>query len=178
MPVSWIRARRISVVKPLSFERLPVTFSNTTPLFAFAAAGAFDLLQAVHGHLHIVQTVVDECEVGGPIAVPDLHTLGWITIEPAPVHPDPRFYMLDAGERDTISTALSHKNCRVLIDEPLGRNLAEYHGLDVVGSLGTLLKAHQLKLINQFLPIVRELQAKGFHYHELLVRRLAKLAGE
>jgi predicted nucleic acid-binding protein len=165
-------------VKHLSFDGFLVTFSNTTPLFAFAAIGAFDLLQAVHGHLHIVQTVVDECEVGGPIVVPDLHSLGWITIEPAPVYPDPRFYMLDAGERDTISTALSHNKCRVLIDERLARNLAEYNGLSVVGSLGTILKAHQLKLIPHFLPIVRELQAKGFHYHEPLVQRLGKLARE
>jgi len=155
-----------------------VTFSNTPPLFAFSAIGSFDLLQAVHGQLHIVETVVKECKVGGPIAVPDLRTLGWITIEPAPAHPDPRFYMLDAGERDTISAALSHNNCSVLIDERLGRNLAEYHGLSVVGSLGTLLKAHQLKLIPHFLPIVRKLQAKGFHYHEPLVLRLAELAGE
>lgn len=122
--------------------------------------------------LHVSE---EECEVGGPIAVPDLRNLGWVTIEPAPFHPDPRFYMLDAGERDTISAALSHASSRVLIDERLGRNLAEYHGLDVVGSL---LKAHQLKLIPHFLPVVRELQAKGFHYHEPLVQRLGKLAGE
>lgn len=76
-----------------------MTFSNTTPLFAFSTLGAFDLLRMVHGHLHIVETVVAECEVGGPIAVPDLRTLRWITIEPAPIYPDPRFYMLDAGER-------------------------------------------------------------------------------
>jgi len=153
-------------VKPHCFELLLLTFSNTTPLFAFSALGAFDLLRAVHGHLHIVETVVDECEIGGPIAVPDLRTLGWITIQPAPTYPDPRFYMLDAGERDTISTALFHANSRILIDERLGRNLAEYHGLRVVGTLGTLLTAHQMKLISNFLPVVHELQAKGFHYHD------------
>ena len=155
-----------------------MTFSNTTPLFAFSALGAFDLLRMVHSHLHIVETVVHECEVGGPITVPDLRALGWITVQPAPIIPDTRFYMLDAGERDTITSALEYVNSRVLIDERLGRNLAEYHGLNVVGSLGTLLKAHQLKLIPYFLPVVRELQAKGFHYHEPLVQRLAKIAGE
>ena len=138
-----------------------MTFSNTTPLFAFSALGAFDLLRMVHSHLHIVETVVHECEVGGPITVPDLRALGWITVQPAP-----------------ITSALEYVNSRVLIDERLGRNLAEYHGLNVVGSLGTLLKAHQLKLIPYFLPVVRELQAKGFHYHEPLVQRLAKIAGE
>ena len=178
MPVYWIKAKPIFAVKHHCFKGLIVTFSNTTPLFTFSALGAFDLLRIVHGHLHIVETVVAECEVGGPINVPDLRTLSWITIEPAPLYPDPRFYMLDAGERDTISAALSQVNSRVLIDERLGRNLAEYHGLDVVGSLGTLLKAHQLKKIPHFLPVVRTLQAKGFHYHEPLVQRLAKLAGE
>ena len=86
--------------------------------------------------------------------------------------------MLDAGERDTISTALSRENSRVLIDERLGRNMAEYHGLAVVGSLGTLLKAHQLRLIPDFLDTVRELQAKGFHYHEPLVQRLGAIAAQ
>jgi len=79
-----------------------VIFSNTTPLFAFSAIGAFDLLRQVHDHLNIVETVVNECEAGGPIAVPDLRSLDWITILPAPSRPDERFYMLDAGESDTI----------------------------------------------------------------------------
>jgi predicted nucleic acid-binding protein len=155
-----------------------VTFSNTTPLFAFACIGSFELLHKVHSHLHIVETVARECEVGGPISVPDLRSQAWITIHPAPSRPDERFYMLDAGERDTLSAALAYTGSRVLIDERLGRNLAEYHGLQVVGSLGTLLKAHQLNLIPHFLPFVRKLQEGGFHYHEPLVQRLAALAGE
>lgn len=153
-----------------------MTFSNTTPLFAFSAIGAFDLLKQVHERLHIVETVVAECEAGGPIAVPDLRSLDWITILPAPECPDERFYMLDAGESDTISAALACTGSRVLIDERLGRNLAEYHGLTVVGTLGTLLKANQLQLIPRFLPIVRKLQSKGFQYHEALVLRLAAIA--
>lgn len=124
----------------------------------------------------MVETVVNECEYGGPIAVPDLRSLAWVTILPAPLRPDDRFYMLDAGERDTISAALACAGSLVLIDERLGRNLAEYHGLAVVGTLGTLLKASQLKLIPHFLPLVRQLQARGFHYHETLVQRLAAIA--
>ena len=86
--------------------------------------------------------------------------------------------MLDAGERDTISAALEHRGARVLIDERLGRNLAEYYGLSVVGTLGTLLKARQLGLIPEFLPLVRELQSAGFRYHEPLILRLAAMIEE
>ena len=152
--------------------------SNTTPLFAFAALGRFDLLEKVHGRIVVVETVVRECEAGGPVIVPDLRVTPWIRIIPAPDRADERFYMLDAGERDTLSLALENGASRVLIDERLGRNLAEYHGLTVVGSLGTLLKAQQLGLISEFLPLVRQLQACGFRYHEPLVMRLAALVGE
>ena len=110
-------------------------FSNTTPLFAFAALGKLELLEQVHERLWVVESVVAECEVGGPIHVPNLRIFSWIHILSAPSHPDERFYMLDAGERDTISAALEHQATCVLIDERLGRNIAEYHGLSVVGTL-------------------------------------------
>ena len=155
-----------------------MVISNTTPLFAFAALGRFDLLEKVHGQLVVVETVVRECEVGGPIIVPDLPVLPWIQIVPAPPRADGRFFMLDASERDTLSVALEKGASKVLIDERLGRNIAEYHGLPVVGTLGTLLKARQLGLIWGFLPLVRQLQGAGFRYHERLVLRLAGLANE
>ena len=178
MPACSIRERRISDAKLHCSDSFLVTFSNTTPLFAFAALGRFELLEQVHRKLWIVETVVQECEIGGPIRVPNLRILSWITIHPAPSQPDERFFMLDAGERDTISAALSFQDARVLIDERLGRNLAEYHGLSVVGTLGTLLKARQLRLIPRFLPMVRELQSVGFRYHEPLVLRLAEMINE
>ena len=153
-------------------------FSNTTPLFAFAALGRFELLEKVHKEIFVVETVVQECEVGGPILVPDLRGFPWVHIVPSPPQPDQRFYMLDAGERDTLSVALENGATRVLIDERLGRNLAEYHGLAVVGTLGTLLKARQLGVIPAFLPLVRRLQADGFRYHDSLVMRLAALVNE
>ena len=137
-----------------------------------------DLLEKVHGRIVVVETVVQECEVGGPIIVPDLRVLPWLQIVPAPTRADKRFYMLDAGERDTLAVALELGASRVLIDERLGRNLAEYHGLAVVGSLGTLLKAKQLGYIPKFLPLVRQLQSNGFRYHESLVMRLAGVTGE
>lgn len=122
--------------------------------------------------------MIRECEVGGPIQVPRLRSLPWIRVVPQPAIPDSRFFMLDAGERDTIAAALESHAELVLLDERLGRNLAECHGLRVVGTLGTLLKARKSGLIPAFLPLVHRLQVAGFWYHEPLVRRLAALVGE
>lgn len=77
-----------------------------------------------------------------------------------------------------LSLALAGKADLVLIDERLGRNLAEYHGLKVIGTLGTLLKARRSGLIGSFLDEVRRLQSLGFWYHDPLIQRLARLAGE
>ena len=115
-------------------------YSNTTPLLAFASIERFDLLQAVHGQIHVVESVWKECQSGIPIVVPDLAKLDWVCLVGSPRVVDGRFLALDAGERDTISEALSDKADIVLIDERLGRNLAEYYGLRVVGTLGTLLR--------------------------------------
>jgi hypothetical protein len=153
-----------------------VIVPNTIPLFAFAALGRFDLIEKVHGRIVVVETVVRECEVGGPITVPDLRILPWIQILPAPSQADARFQMLDAGERDTLSIAMEKGAAKVLIDERLGRNLAESHGLSVVGTLGTLLNARQLGMIPAFLPLVRSLQGVGFRYHTPLVTQTCRFS--
>jgi hypothetical protein len=157
---------------------LVTVFSNTTPLFAFSALRRLDVIQRICGRLFVAESVIEECAVGGLINVPDLKTFPWIQIVPSPSAPDPRFFALDAGERDTLSVALERKADWVLIDERLGRNLAEYYGLAVVGTLGMLLKAKKSGLLPAFLPEVRKLQDFGFCYQENLVQRLAELAGE
>lgn len=157
---------------------LVTVFSNTTPLFAFSALRRLDVIQSIFGELFVTDSVIAECAFGGLITVPDLKAVSWIRIVPSPSRPDPRFFALDAGERDTLSMALDRKADLVLIDERLGRNLAEYHGLVVVGTLGILLKAKKSGLIPAFLPEVRKLQDFGFWFQEKLVQRLAEVAGE
>jgi predicted nucleic acid-binding protein len=153
-------------------------YSNTTPLLAFASIKRFDILQAVHRQIHVVESVWKECQAGLPIMVPNLMKLDWVCLVDGPQEADGRFLALDAGERDTISEALRDKADLVLIDERLGRNLAEYYGLRVVGTLGTLLKAKKMGVIPEFLPTVRALQDHGFWYAENLVGRLANDVGE
>jgi predicted nucleic acid-binding protein len=78
-------------------------YSNTTPLLAFASIERFDILQAVHGQIHIVETIWKECQSGIPIVVPDLAKLDWVCLVGSPRVVDGRFLALDAGERDGFS---------------------------------------------------------------------------
>lgn len=54
---------------------------------------------------------------------------------------------LGAGERMTLHAAMCQKADRVLIDEKIGRNRAEYLGLNVTGTLGVVLRARQRGLV-------------------------------
>ncbi|WP_347989242.1 DUF3368 domain-containing protein [Methylomonas sp. AM2-LC] len=85
---------------------------------------------------------------------------------------------LDKGEKHTLDMACQYQADWVIIDEKIGRNMAEYLGLNVTGTLGILLKAKQQGLIISFLDNVKAMQAQGIYYQESLIRKLAKSVEE
>lgn len=153
-------------------------FCNTTPFIALSSVKQLHLLPTLFGTIHVVDTVVEECAEGGPIAVPDLCHLEWIHIVPSrPCH-SLLLLELDRGEKHTLDMAQYQQADRVIIDEKLGRNLAEYLGLRVTGTLGILLKAKQLGLIDSFLGVAQAMRQRGIRYNTALLHRLAKKVGE
>ena len=148
-----------------------IVFSNTTPIIALSSIQRLDLLPSVFGRIHLVSEVVDECGAGGTIAVPDLRQLDWIDIvESTPlVHPT-ALHTLDMAKKLQADW--------VVIDEKIGRNLAEYLGLHVTGTLGVLLKAKQQGSIPSFRDCVNAMRAQGLRYHPSLVDKLAEGIGE
>ena len=85
---------------------------------------------------------------------------------------------LDKGEKHTLDMASKHQADWVIIDERIGRNMAEYLGLKVTGTLGILLKAKQQRLIPSFTDCVKAMQAQGIYFHPILISKLAQTVGE
>ena len=137
-------------------------FSNTTPFIALSSVGHLSLLPQLFGAIHIVDAVAAECAAGGPIPVPPMQELAWVTIVSVPL-PEPGSVLWDlgAGERMTLHAAMLNKANRVLIDEKIGRNLAEHLGLAVTGTLGVVLKARQLGLVASFSALVLHMRPRG-----------------
>ena len=154
-------------------------FCNTTPFIALAAIARLELLPSLFGNIHVVPSVIAECAAGGTIQVPDLSRLSWVQVVPAADPTLPGLLLsLDRGERDTLATARQMGARRVIIDERIGRNMAELLGLSVVGTLGVLLKAKEQGMISSFSGAVDSMRTNGIFYHSALVARLTKLAGE
>ena len=154
-------------------------FSNTTPFIALSAIDRLELLPALFGRIHVVEPVVRECAAGGAINVPALDSLPWVTVLPVTDgDPEPMLMQLDNGEKWTLHTARQAKAKLLLIDERIGRNVAERMGLKVTGTLGILLKAHQQGLIASFSSTAEDLRVRGIFFHPRLIARLAESVGE
>lgn len=154
-------------------------FSNTAPFIALSAIGRLDLLPALFGRIHVVEPVVRECAAGGAVTVPALESLPWVTVQPiTAVDPEPMLTQLDAGEKWTLHAARQAKAKLLLIDERIGRNLAERMGLKVSGTLGVLLKAHQQGLITSFSLAAEDMRVQGIFFHPRLIARLSESIGE
>lgn len=154
-------------------------FSNTTPFIALAAIQRLDLLPRLFSRVHVTEEVAEECAVGGLVAVPPLRQLDWVVLVPTPAQAAPHILLeLDKGEKATLLAAMAEKADLVLMDEKIGRNMAEYLGLSVMGTLGVLLKARKAGLIDSFREAASLMRAQGIFYNLALIDRLAATVGE
>ena len=155
-------------------------FSNTTPFISLCAIGRLDLMPALFGRVHVVDAVVRECAAGQAIPVPELAKLNWITIAPSSTgtDPEPMLLQLDEGEKWTLHAARAANAERLLIDERIGRIVAERMGLKVTGTLGVLLKAKRQNLLPSFSEAAQAMRERGIYFHAGLVERLARSIGE
>lgn len=64
------------------------------------------------------------------------------------------------------------------MDERLGRNLAEYMGIQVTGTLGIIAKARTQGLIPSFSRVALEMRQQGIFFSEGLILRIAARLGE
>ena len=85
---------------------------------------------------------------------------------------------LDKGEAETIALAKELSIQKVIIDERLGRKYAKEFGLTVIGTLGILLKAKQLGIINSMKPLIEKLLEENIWFHEQLVHNVLDIANE
>ena len=116
---------------------------------------------------------------GGRFLVPDLAGLPWVKVMAVQGEMHlPALFELDRGERDTLLLGLARTDALVLMDEKLGRNMAEYLGLKVTGTLGVLAKARSLGLIPSFLEAALAMRTQGIFFNEALVMKIATNVGE
>jgi predicted nucleic acid-binding protein len=95
-----------------------IVFSNTTPIIALSSVQCLHLLPQLFGEIHLVNEVIDECAVGGPIRVPVLQELDWVKpVQSTPIQFTSVLLELDKGEKHTLDMAYKYQADWVIIDE-------------------------------------------------------------
>lgn len=160
-----------------------IIVSDTSPISNLLRIGQLPLLQALYGSVVIPDSVYKELRALESFGV-DTSWLGnteWITIQPVgnKALAESLKDELDPGEAEAIALAIELKADRLLMDERLGRQVAQKFSLKVTGLLGVLVAAKQDQLIIELKPVLDDLitQAK-FRVHPDLYRQILRDVNE
>ena len=80
---------------------------------------------------------------------------------------------LGKGEAEVIALACE-SGMRMIVDDLKARKVAETLNLNLTGTIGVLLKAEKLKLIDSAYDKTKELRDKGFHVSDQLLDDISK----
>jgi len=152
---------------------------NTTPFISLSSIGEINLLRQIYSSVIVPKAVVEEINRGGEISVPDLTSLDWVEVVSNVTTSENRLlFQLDYGERQVVLNALKRQANLVLIDDRVARNIAEYLGLNVKGTLGVLVEAKRKELIPSFKKAAFKIKEQGIHYSIRLIDEIASSLGE
>jgi predicted nucleic acid-binding protein len=139
--------------------------SNTSPLNYLVLIGAVDILPALFGRVVVPPAVIGELRhAGAPEVVRNWiqSPPAWLDVRPPAQAPAPM--KLGAGESEAIALALELRADKVLLDDRRGRQVAESHGLVVVGTIAVLVAAGQKGLLDRA-QALQPLAATTFRIH-------------
>ena len=157
--------------------------SNASPLINLARIGKLDLLRQLYGELFIPEAVWQEVVtdgIGQPGAA-EVKTATWIKVQSVTNTLLVRALRqeLDAGESEAIVLALEMESELLLMDERLGREVAQYLGLRYIGLIGVLIEAKHKGLLSAVRHHIDELRdVAGFRISDTLYVRILQDEGE
>jgi predicted nucleic acid-binding protein len=153
--------------------------ADTSALVALAACDALAVLDRMFKEVRVPAAVFEECTV---IGKPESVRLGTY-LQGKVVEVDVQELVIAAGRlgQGELEAMALYRRLRadfLLVDDHRARKVARLNGMEVIGSLGLLLRAKEAELIPEIRPLIGLIQAAGVHYSDPLVAKTLALAGE
>ncbi len=141
--------------------------ADTSALIALEKINLLDLLCKIYSKIILPEAVINE--FGTP-------SIGCYSVEKIK-SPLVRLLVSDLnlgkGESEVLALA-SETGLRIIIDDLKARKVAEKLGLNVTGTIGILLKAEKMRLVESAYDKAKELKAKGFYVSDELLNDILK----
>ena len=160
---------------------MPKVVVNSTPLIVLCGIGQLDILRRLYQEIWIPPAVYQEVTAGKDSACTQIMTQkNWIHVEKIQDVSEKKMYRakLHAGEVEVMILAQEKEADLVIIDDNAAKKTAKYLGLTVTGTLGVLLKAKQMGIIEKIYPLLSEMKRNGFYMGPALEAMVLKSAGE
>ncbi|MEW6103725.1 MAG: DUF3368 domain-containing protein [bacterium] len=154
---------------------------NTSPWIALSICRQTSLLKELYAEVYLPFKVKEEILAGGEqgLGVQKLKASPWLLIEKvADMEKIELLYELKQGEAEVIILAKEKGIKQVLIDEKIARLQAKVLGLEVIGTLGLLLKAKKKGLLSSIKPSISQMLENGIWIKEEIIKGLLKEARE
>ncbi len=153
---------------------------NASPLILLGKLGRTDLLESLALQVIVPQSVFQEVAAGASDDAAMKEALNWasprvqndILIPPSILGWD-----LGAGESQVLAHCLAGGQ-RAVLDDGEARAAAKVHSVQLVGSLGVILRARKAGLIPAARPLVERLIECGSYLSADLVRKALHKVGE
>ena len=157
--------------------------SNATPLIAFSRIGRLDVLRETIAEPLVIPAAVageiSDYESGEPGSI-DLERETWIRVQSVREEQQVRLLLptLDRGEAEVIALGLEQQARLLLIDELIGRKVAESLGLRITGTVGILIRAKQLGEIEAIRPHLEHMVREGMYFSQRFRDAVLRQVGE
>lgn len=156
---------------------MPVV-ADSSPLIYLSRVGVLHVLNSLFGEIIVPRAVWEEVVDRRPSAPGNdaLRQASWLRVADNPLRQEN--LGLDAGETAAILVAESLRADLLLVDERVGRKVAQERGLTVRGTLGVLVQARQANVLPALKPVLEALVNEGFRIAPVLVREALLHVGE
>lgn len=148
--------------------------SDTSPLSALASIHHLDLLPELFGEITVPTAVIAECLHEGAPEILRKWAMSpppWVRVVSPQGGPPHELGSLDPGETAAIMIAMkSQSPVLLLMDERAGVKAAERLGIAYVGTLGLLVKAHLMGLLD-FESALEALRTTDFRLGNAVIHR-------
>lgn len=158
-----------------------VVIADASPIIILSQIGGLDWLAPLFGKVWLTKIVREELLPGGKpgeqaiLAAIDSGVLVVLNQD----WPKPLFPELDEGEASTIRAALNlQEKCLLLMDERLGRKVAQENGLAIAGVVGLIGIAKMRGLIPSASAVFERLLQTDFRISPNFIRGVLRQVGE
>jgi hypothetical protein len=161
--------------------RETVAIADSGPLISLTRIAQLELLPRIFSEIIAPPEVWHEVTIKGQglPGADEISQVKWIKIQtPLPQLVQPLSILVDAGEAQSIALAQTTPGSIILLDDARARKIAARLNIKQIGTIGLLLRAKRMGLIEKIRPHIEALIENGIYIRLKLIDAVLHEAGE